>query len=171
MHPKSSLTFKVVAFEEIEGVDPNDAIDWAIEMIELGFESRTLYVLASLEKPANFFEIVGYVKQAVKEIGLEMKVGKEAVLSYAAYYVLQIAKAINVRKNLTELYVLSQSIEYEDSIYDFYLLFWAWDDLDYEDSGNNQYWNGSTRQNIEDITINEARKWIIKNSKSYEQNN
>lgn len=169
--PISELTYKIVAFPEIQQVDTNESIDWAIEMMELGHESPTLLMLASFNKPTNYFEVIDYVKATVKELGLEMKSGDDAILSYASYFVHQIAKEQRVRENLTELYKFCQMRDYEDLVYDFYLLYWAWDDLDYEDTEFNHYWDGARRENIKQIVIDEAKKWIEKNIKYYAQQN
>lgn len=100
----SELTYKIVAYTEIQEVDTNESIDWAIEMMELGFESPTLHMLASFNKPTNYCEVIDYVTDTIKELGLEMKNGKEATLSYASYYVHKIAKSQKVKENLTNLY-------------------------------------------------------------------
>ena len=165
----SELTYKIVAFTEIQQVDTNESIDWAIEMMELGYESPTLYMLAGFNKPTNYFEVIDYVTDTVKELGLEMKNGDNAILSYASYYVHQIAKSQKVRENLTDLYKFCQMRDYEDLVYDFYLLYWAWDALDYEDNEYNHYWEGARRANIENIVIDEANNWIEKNKKHYAQ--
>lgn len=59
--PISELTYKIVAYPEIQQVDTNESIDWAIEMMELGSENMTLYMLASFNKPTNFCEVIDYV--------------------------------------------------------------------------------------------------------------
>jgi hypothetical protein len=138
-------------------------------MIELGHESPTLYMLAGLNKPTNYSEVTNYIKATIKELGLELKNGDEAVLSYASYYIHQIAKGKSIRNNLTELYKFSQMRNYEGLIYDFYLLYWAWDDLDYEDTENNHYWNGANRENIEQIVVTQAKKWIDNNRNHFMQ--
>lgn len=165
--PISELTYKIAAFPAIQQIEPNESIDWATEMIELGYESRTLYMLASVNKPANYFEVIEHVKNAVEELGLKLRDGDDAILSYASYYVHQIARGEKIRENLTELYKFCQKRDYEELVYDFYLLHWAWDDLDYEE--NNHYWEGARRNNIEQIVVNEAKNWIEKNRKHYEQ--
>jgi hypothetical protein len=167
--PLSKLTFKIVAFHEIQQADTDESVDWAIEMMELGYESPTLFMLASFTKPTNYFEVIGFLKDTIEELGLEMKSGEDATLSYASYYVHQIANGQKVRENLTELYRFCQMRDYEQLVYDFYLLYWAWDDLDYEDTEYNYYWDGVRRNNIEATVIEEAKKWIEKNKQHYAQ--
>ena len=40
--PISELTYKIVAFPEIQQADTNESIDWAVEMMEHGYNSPTL---------------------------------------------------------------------------------------------------------------------------------
>ena len=54
-------------------------------------------------------------------------------------------------------------------VYDFYLLYWAWDQLDYDDENFNHYRESANRSNIEQIVIKVAQKWIDKNEKHYAQ--
>lgn len=165
----SELTYKIVTLEDIIQFDPNECIDWAIEMIELGHDSPNLLMLASLQKPSNYFEVREHVKNALEELGLQIKHGEDAVKSYSYYFIKQIAKNDNVRQNLTELYKLCQARDYEESVYDFYLLYWAWDELDYHDTSSNAYWDGVTRTNIEDKVVEYARNWINQNESYYTQ--
>jgi len=165
--PISDLTYKIVALSEPQQFDTNDCIDWAVEMIELGYESPTLYMLASFYKPTNYAEVIDYVKEAVKELGLEMKTGKEAILSYASYYVHQIAKGEKVRENLNKLYACSQQeIREEDFLFDFCLLYWAWDDYD-DNYDHSPYWDKEEGENFEKVVIEKAKEWIEQNKKHY----
>jgi len=167
--PISTLTYKIVAFAEIQDVDTNESIDWAIEMIELGHESPALFMLAAFIKPTNYFEVIEYVKDTIQELELEMKSGDDATLSYTSFYVQLIANKVNIRENLTELYKFCQSRDYECLVYDFYLLYWAWDDIDFEDNDYNHYWAEAKTNNIEQIVVGEAKKWIKKNKYHYAQ--
>ncbi len=162
----SPLTNKILSYASIEQINTDDSIDWAIEMMELGYECPSLAVLASFSKPTNYFEIIEYIKEAVQELGLEMKTGNDAILSYTSYYVYQIADKQHIRKSLAELYQFCTKHDYEDIIYDFYLLYWAWDQLDYDENKYNHYWEGATRDNIEQIVVNTAKKWIKENEKT-----
>ena len=165
----SELTYKIVAYQDIQEVDSNESVDWAIEMLELGFETESLLMLASFNKPTNYFEVINYVKKSIEELKLEVKSGNDAIMSYSAFYVHKIAKKNNIRENLTELYKYCQKWNYEDLVYDFYLLYWAWGDIDYEDIDYSSYWEGANKENIEGIVIKTAEEWILKNKKHYAQ--
>lgn len=164
----SSLTYKVVAFSEVPDFNMDDAVDWAVEMISLGNEAFSLYILAGLSKPTNYFEAVEYLKEALDELHLKTKSGDDGVLSYSSYFIAEIAKGNNVKQNLARVYAFCQLKGYEKQIYDFFLLHWAWDDVDY---GNefSAYWPVATKENIESVVILTADKWVKENKKHYDQ--
>lgn len=165
----SELTYKVVAYQEIGQMNTNEYIDWAIEMIELGYDTPNLLMLASCDRPATYFEVEPYLKPAIKELGLKPLKGESGILSYSSFYIQKIADRENVRKNLYEIYNFCQTRDYEGVIYDFYLLYWAWDQIVYDDTNNNHYWEGVNKQNIEETVIQVAKRWIQKNKKNYTQ--
>ena len=53
--------------------------------------------------------------------------------------------------------------DYARDIYDFYLLYWAYSDL--LESDNQWYWEGATRENINDIIRQQAEQFVRENSK------
>jgi len=55
MVPISPLTYKVVAYQSVSDYDMDECVDWAIEMIELGYDTENLIILAGLTKPVNYF--------------------------------------------------------------------------------------------------------------------
>ncbi len=73
-----------------------------------------------------------------------------------------------MKDNLTAVYKYSQLKDYEKAIYDFYLLYWAWDDLEY---GNEiqEYWPDANKNNIESIVIKTADSWLKENRNRYAQ--
>jgi len=131
MKPVSDLTYKMIAIPELPLVNTDESVDWAIEMIELGYESPSLFMLASFSKPTNYFEILRYIKDSVNELGFEFKTGRNAILSYATYYIRKIAKGHNVRVNLGKISGFCADCDMDDFIFDFCLLSWAWGDIDY----------------------------------------
>jgi hypothetical protein len=164
----SELTYKVVAYSDLTTLNGDDCVDWAIEMLQLGHETPSLLILAGLTKPTNQFEVRDYLKRALSELELDEKTGDDATLSYSSYYITKIAKGEDVRRNLGMVYEFCKAKDYEKVIYDFYLLYWAWDDLDY---GNEYqaYWENADKSNIEQIVIETAKKWAAENQKHYAQ--
>jgi hypothetical protein len=166
----SDLTYKVVAFSEIPDFNTDESVDWAFEMVELGYNTPSLLMLAGLTKPTNYFHAIEYLKAALQELNLEVKFGKEAIISYGSFYITKIAAGNEVKRNLEEVYILNQSLDHEKTLYDFSTLHWAWGDLDYRDDYQ-YYWEGANKGNIKAIVIDSAKKWLEENREHYAQHN
>lgn len=155
----SPLTAKVLAFSEVPDYDIDEAVSWAVEMLVLGYETPNLLILASLSKSDNYFEKVKYLRKACQEISLDFKTGEEGVISYNSFFIKEIFAGNQVRSNLFEIYKFCQAKNYANSILDFYLLYWAWDDFAYGESYSD-YWADATPQNIESIVVQVAKDWL-----------
>lgn len=46
-------------------------------MLELGYESQSLLILAGITKPTNYFEIIDYLKKALAELNMTLKNGEK----------------------------------------------------------------------------------------------
>jgi len=166
----SDLTYKVLAFSELVQVETMDCIDWALEMLDLGYHTSNLLRLSQCHKTNSYFEVKPILEKAAQELGLEIKVGENAILSYCSYYVKNIAKGFEVRQNLKYLSNLFIHRNDEDCIHDFFLLYNAWDQIDENISRFNFYWEGANKNNIEAIVFAEAKKWLEKYKEHYIQN-
>jgi hypothetical protein len=155
----SNLTNKILAYKEISVFDMNDAIDWAVDMLKLGYETPSLLILAGISKPTNFYESEDYLKNALKELNLNVLEREDAVFKYCTYYIEKMAKGENVKDNLSHIYNIANTIDDNKKIYDFYLLYWAWGDFDYGQEYS-PYWGKSNPSNIQQVVIDEANKWL-----------
>lgn len=158
----SELTSQVVAYQEVPDFNSDVCVDWALEMMELGYESEALYTLAGLSKPAFYFETIKYLKEALKDLSISIKVGEEAIVSYSSYFIKRMSGGENVKENLTQVFRYCSAHYYKGYLYDFYFLWWAWDDLDYGNE-HQYYWPGADRSNIEKVVIMQAKKWLAEN--------
>ncbi|GAB2616303.1 hypothetical protein GCM10027035_10870 [Emticicia sediminis] len=166
MKPISDLTYKIVAISDLPQSNINECIDWAIEMLILGYETPSLLILAGLSKPVNFFELNDYLQTTLKELNIQSKNGDEAILSYCSFYIKKISDGIDIEENLKEVYVFCLNNDYEDLVFDFYLLYWALDDIKHGEEFTH-YWNDANRYNIRNIIIDTAKTWIETNKGRY----
>lgn len=164
----SDLTYKVVAFSEIPNFDTDECVDWATEMIFLGYDTPSLLILAGFAKPTNYFEVVDYLPTVLASLNLTQKFGDEGTLSYCSYYIQKISNSENIKDNLTVIYKFCQANDYETLVYDFYLLYWAWGDIDCGIEST-PYWGNANKENIEKIVVETAKNWIAGNEKYYTQ--
>ncbi|SNA74739.1 hypothetical protein [Flavobacterium psychrophilum] len=163
----SDLTYKIVAFSEIENFNSDDCIDWAYEMLLLENYSESLFILAGISKPSQYFEVKKYLKKALNELNIKALDKEDAILSYSTYYIKKIAKSENIEQNLKLIHTFCQDNDENSNIFDFSMLYWAWDDFKYGEEYTH-YWENANRHNINEIIIEVAKKWLSKNEKEIE---
>lgn len=158
----SDLTYKIIAYSVSPNFNSDECVDWAIDMIRFGYETEHILILAGLTKPVNYFETIEYLKAALHECKLAEKTGEDGIASYAFYYIKQIANCVDIKNNLAKICQYCIHSDYPKSIFDFYLLYWAWDDYDW---GNTiqSYWPDATKDTIEKIVVNQAIIWLNNN--------
>jgi hypothetical protein len=156
----SKLTSKILAYKELDDFNMSDSIDWAVDMLGIGYESPSLLILAGLSKPTDLYEAEEYLKGSIKELGLKIPERNVAISQYCKYLIEKIADEENVKENLYHLYTVARTVDDDKRIFNFYLLCWAWGELDcgveYQ-----HYWDDATLKNIEQIVIKEAKKYLI----------
>lgn len=147
------------AYSAIKNFVWDDCVDWAYEMMQLGYDTPSLLLLASTAKPTGYFETQNSLRLALKELGLCEKVGEEAIISYSSFYVKRIFSKKGIKESLAPLSELYHASEYGGLIVDFFVLHNAWEDLDFG-AEYQWYWEGATRENISHIVVEEAGKWL-----------
>lgn len=136
-------------------------VNWAIEMMRAGYESEHLYILAGEMKPYNQFELQALTDNVLQDLHLDYSNKEDTIRNYTYFLIKSsIHKPETYTYTLRELRDLSINLDYDDEYMDFYLLYWALDDLDY--SEYQHYWEGATRANIDDIIKTEFQKFIDK---------
>lgn len=163
----SDLTYKIVAFSEIENFNSDDCIDWAYEMLLLEHYSESLLILAGISKPSQYFEVKEYLKKALNELNIKALDKEDAILSYSTYYIKKISESENIEQNLKLIHTFCQDNDDNSNIFDFSMLYWAWDDFKYGEEYSH-YWENANRHNINQIIIEVAKNWLSKNEKEIE---
>lgn len=144
----------------IDLFDYDTAVDWAIDMLRRGVETENMLIISSFSKPVDKEEIKPYVSGVLKDLGLEEKTSEQSIIAHAHYYLARILEHVEERKNLSALYKLCLEADYKYGLTPFYLLWFAWSDL--EEKGYNYYYETATLDNFEDILKTEAESWINK---------
>lgn len=142
-----------------------DWVKWAIDMVENGYESEHLYILAGKMSPYNLFEIDSLVEKTLSELGIKRPTDNEAVDGYAYYLISQALSGIlQYTEVLQELKNICIALNYHDSLYSFYLLCYAYEDLRLREE--QYYWQGANRTNINSIIEEKFKEWIAKFERS-----
>ncbi|MFP9116876.1 hypothetical protein ACLI08_03710 [Flavobacterium sp. RNTU_13] len=152
------LTNLIRAHKSVNPFNYNLVVVWALSLMKEGNEMPGVLMLASFAEPIDTLEIQPYVSRALIELNLTELDGEAAILALIRYHVMNIVTDNSLRKNLRELYHLCNQYDYGYGLNPFYLLHYAWEDLEYEDE--NYYYAGATLDNIESFVKKEAEQWL-----------
>ncbi|MBL7739271.1 MAG: hypothetical protein JNK14_08620 [Chitinophagaceae bacterium] len=159
-------TYKILKAKAFNENIDETWVDWALEMMEAGYQSNNLYMLAGETKPFNQFELHELTRKVLEDLGFSYA-DKDAVLKNYVYYL--IANSVDhpetYYKTLRELKNICQDLDLDSAYMGFYLLYYAKDDLTVDEV--QWYWDGANRQNIDQIIKDYFRKWM----NEFEQHN
>lgn len=149
----------------IDEFNYNLTVDWAIDLIQNGFETENVFMLASFSKPVVAIEIKPYISAVLDDLNLEEKEGERALFAYIEYHLRKIISDDSIKRNLNflfEFYLTNNNLNDEDKfgLMPFYLLYHGWTEL--EDTGYNYYFEGADIDNIADVVKEQAKIWIKK---------
>jgi len=144
----------------LEQFDYSLAVEWAVNLISQGKESDNVFMLASFSKPYDSQEISSYVDAVMADFGLKEYTLKEATIADIHIRMVRILSDESKRENLKYLRQLCIDNGHSFGLQNFYLLYYAWGDLDANQE--NHYYDGANLQNIEGLLKVDAEKWIDK---------
>ncbi|MBX2904846.1 MAG: hypothetical protein KF744_02330 [Taibaiella sp.] len=153
------FTHYVAAYLPLQLSTADECIDWARDMVEAGRETEHILILAACDKPANYFEIEGYLKKVIIEIGYPERDKEEFVVCHLGYLIYQLAHCEKIQMNLRKISTLAFSIN--EKLDEFHTLYYGWDDLMFGEHYLQEYWPGATLANIESLIVQQARQWLI----------
>jgi hypothetical protein len=154
-------TAEIIVFKMLGHNVNKKWIVWAYDMLVAGFESENLVTLAGEFEPYNQFELQRLTDKVFTELNLTYDNRELVYKNYVCYLV---AKALDNEIKAANVLDIIKGIcieeEYEPLLMDFYMLYYAYDDLKY--SENQSYWDGATRENIDKITKDYFMEWKAK---------
>ena len=139
-------------------------IDWAIAMVEAGYESNHLYELAGETKPYNQFHLQDLTTKVFKDLGLDYS-DRDTVIRNYVYYLIMSSVSLpeTYYRVLRELRNICLDLDYDSRYMDFYCLYYAKDDLLVDEY--QYYWAGANRENIDQIITEKFTAWLMKYEK------
>jgi hypothetical protein len=143
-------TYRILK-EKACNADINESwVEWAIEMMENGYEVESLYQLAGISKPYNQFELHELTSKVLADLKLDYSDKRKTLKNYVYYLVsANFDKPQNYFDILKEFRDIYYELDMDSEFQNLVLLYWAKDDLMYED--NQHYWDGANRANIDTI--------------------
>jgi hypothetical protein len=138
-------------------------IDWAIEMLENGFESESLVLLAGSTPPYYQYVMHELAINAFEELHLEYSNNERIIRGYACYLIDKVfngeMETMAMLRILSDLYL---ELWHVSLLCDFERLYLAKEDL--KDREFTYYWYVATRENIDSIITD----YIMKYKSSFE---
>lgn len=154
-------TYEIIARKHLNKSVDEKWSTWAVDMMILGYETEYLVELAGIEKPFNQFELKELTDKVFEELNLDYKNQDKVVTNYVTYLAKEVLnKKRDLLKTLREIKDLCIAFDYDSKIYDFYSLYFAKEDLNYDTV--QWYWNGADRSNIDQICVDHFKKWMDK---------
>ena len=143
-------TAKVLADKALQLRAGQQCVEWASTMLERGHSGEYLQMLAAFSGDLNHFEVSEYRDRALEELGIVQCTRDTAVCDYAAEILKEyLSGHLPMRDALATVHELCAAADMLNDLYDFYLLFWALDDL--LEMGVQHYWGDADLSNIESI--------------------
>lgn len=153
-------TVEILAFKALNRDIDRTWVEWAVEMLMAGFDTENLAILAGEYEPYNQFQLQALTTRAFDELQLDYSNKDQTIKNYSCYL---IDKSLNGELNSFKVLAILKDIcielDYASYLYDFYLLYFAKDDLSYSD--NQYYWNGADKDNIDKIILSYFTNWKI----------
>lgn len=162
MKPRVPSTKEILVQRVLNRPADETWVDWAVSMLQAGYDTLHLAILAGETVPFNQFEMISILDKALAELGHDWS-DREAVVRDCAIELLQKMLACQITSGdaLRELADMCIEMDYPPDLYDFYLLYFAQDDL--RTSEVQWYWPDATRDNIEETIRQYATRWLQKN--------
>jgi len=139
-------------------------VDWAIDMIEAGFNSENLYTLAAISKPYNQQEMQELSNKVLQDFNLTYT-NKALVIKKYVYFIITnaIYKTNSYFRALRELKDICIAMQYDELYMPFYLLYFA--KVDIAECNHQLYWDGADKYNIDQIITTQFADWIARYDK------
>lgn len=158
-------TYKILKAKAFNEDIDESFIDWAIEMIEAGYESDNLYMLAGETKPYNQFQLQELTKKILEDFGFNYTNRDTAITNYIYYLITNsIDYPETYYKTLRELKNICLNMDMDAAYMDFYLLYHAKEDL--IENEFQCYWGDANRENIDQIIKDNFKEWVEHHSTS-----
>lgn len=152
------LTYKILKEKAFNSDIDESWVDWALQMMQAGFEADSLYQLAGISKPYNQFELQDLTSKVLKDLNLNFSDKKRTIRNYVYYIVSNTTdEPEKYLETLRELKDLCIDLNMEDEYMNFYLLYFAKDDL--METEDQWYWDGADRTNIDNIIKEQFGVW------------
>ena len=102
---------KLLAYRDIGSVTSEDFVAWAILMLETGFDSKNLRILAGLTEPLYSSEVEEYLRRSFTDLGWHFPTREEALRLYGCDVAESVSSEIIFpEKGCCEMYKICEAL-------------------------------------------------------------
>ena len=143
----------------LQQLSSGDYVDWAGEMLVQGYDSRSLRILAGLDRFVSTFEAEDYFVRAITELNLTLPDSDTAIRAYACAIARQIIEdEITARDGVRALFKICIATEYAG---DFIIWLELDEALESLMAGHYPFtYQSATQDNFDEIVKREAANFI-----------
>lgn len=161
MRPLPNSTTRVLAYKVLDRDFDRTWPDWAVEMLINGYDTEHLVILAGMSEPFDYFEMQTLTTKALNELGLDFSNKLQSVWNFVSYLIqMCLDGKLESVKVLAELRDLYLELGHEESLQQFYFLYYAKSDLITD--GVQWYIDGVDRSNIDEEIIKHFKEQLGK---------
>ena len=152
----SKLTYKILGQKLLSWYDSKVLVDWAVTLMQNGFDSESLVILAGLDN-SDTEEREKYFWQSVNELNINVAKKEIDLISFYVDNLVDEVLSENIPPKfaLRQMCEIAKKTDYSPKYMDFYLLDDEIDSIEY--SGNAIFTNGLNKNNIDEFILNEFK--------------
>lgn len=153
------LTLEILAERALTQFDSKKLVNWAVKVLELGYESENLIVLAGLDYDTTE-EREDYFWKSIEDLKLDVEKSEDELIEKYALVVANkaIRKEVSIDYAFSQMLKIVSASEYDNR----YIAFYEIDeDLDYLTYDNSVLFNtGLTLENSKDFILEELKIFV-----------
>lgn len=149
---KEDLTYELLGKRIIHNVDSKKLVSWAVDILQLGFESENLFILAGLDNEDPEIR-EKYFFESIKDLNISLdKTDEELIDIYAERITTKVLNGeIEVEDGFKEMCVIASATSYDEKYLNFYMIE---EDLDYLKYTTNVLYLG-------DLSLENSENYIL----------
>lgn len=113
-------TRKLFAYRYMNRATSEDVVHWTLSLLESGYETPSLLILAGLTKPFYSSEIDEYFRKSIKELEWDFPEGQQCIRDYLKFLAESIISDYkdqeNMEKAVAEIYDCVVSLGYPENL-------------------------------------------------------
>lgn len=158
-------TVEMLAFKALNRNIDSTWVDWAIDMLMAGFDTKNLAILAGESEPFNQFYLQDLTTEIFSELQLNYSDKDQAIKNYSCYLIDKAQNGemepIKVLAILKDIYI---ELDMKRYLLQFYLLYFAKTDL--LESEHQWYLDGVDKNNVDTVIADYFTTWKINCAKN-----